>query len=77
MRQITDREKEKIKLRATYFNGVAIGFSVAGVLVPGLRYSGDPNANWTGLLIFSALGILISYVLHLVASQQLNRLPEP
>ncbi|MDX0469934.1 hypothetical protein [Sinorhizobium meliloti] len=72
---MTDRDKEKIKLRATYFNGVAIGFSVAGVLVPGLAYSSDPNANWPALLIFSAGGILISYFVHLVASHQLNSLP--
>lgn len=72
---MTDRDKEKIKLRATYFNGVAIGFSVAGVLVPGLAYSSDPNTNWLALLIFSAFGILISYVMHLFASHQLNSLP--
>lgn len=72
---MTDREKEKIKLRATYFNGVAIGCSIAGVLVPGISYSGSPDANWPALLTFSAGGILISYFLHLLASRQLNKLP--
>jgi hypothetical protein len=34
---------EKIKLRALYFNNVAVGATIAGSIVPLLAYAREPN----------------------------------
>lgn len=74
---LTDAEKEKIKLRATFINGLATGAVLIGVFTPITRAAYDPAVRGDAFLLmaFSA-GICfgLGFVLHLYATRHLNGL---
>lgn len=70
-----DSEKEKIKLRASYLNGVALIFLSLGGLGPFfLVYQTFDFSRIFPALIFVWVGGMSSWELHQLAQKQLNKL---
>lgn len=71
-----DSEKELVKLRANYFNGVALVSLGAGGLAPFLAAASDPG-NFPRLiigLVFFIIGIVFSQYFHAYAQDVLRDL---
>lgn len=74
---LTDTRKEKIKLRATFINGLAIGIVLIGVFTPITRVAYDPVV--TGDTFFFMVGsaavcFALGFVLHYYAARHLDGL---
>lgn len=68
---LTDAQKEQIKLRATFLNNIGIGVMLIGVFTPAVRVIyGDLNPQASSLwLVASPLGcFFLGIALHLTAS---------
>ena len=69
--------KERVKLRATFVNGLAIGLFTAGVLTPALATVLNPNVSPVGVLL-AFLAAIVCFVLcfipHLYATRHLAEL---
>jgi hypothetical protein len=73
-------EEEQIKARTAYLNSIASGGTVASVIVPAVGFSlglwvQSSTQAILGLLT-CAVWLLISYVLHVYALKNLERLDE-
>lgn len=74
---MTDGEKEKIKLRANYLNGVALIFMSIGGLGP--FFIAYQTFEWIKMLyslVFLWAGGMSSWELHKMAQRQLAKLDE-
>lgn len=75
---MTEVEREKIKLRSTYMNGVALIFLGLGGLGPAFALLN--TFDWTALLkafIWLWAGGMSSWEIHKIAERNLNRLSDP
>ena len=72
---MTDSEREKIKLRATYLNGVALLLLGLGGLGPLFSFlvSGGGKSIWVALIWLWAGG-MSSWEMHGLAMRQLDKL---
>lgn len=74
---MTDGEKEKIKLRASYLNGVALVFLSLGGLGPFfIAYQSLELSKILYSLIFLWVGGMSSWELHQMAQRQLSKLDQ-
>ena len=74
---MTDAEREKIKLRATYINNIAVGVFVAGVLSPIIALATQENEPPYSLplsVFVAFLCMAVSFALHLKAVEHLSEL---
>ncbi|MCP1198780.1 hypothetical protein [Notoacmeibacter sp. MSK16QG-6] len=78
---MSETEREKIKLRSTYLNGVALIFLGLGGLGPAFTLIHSLNFfEWKNLviaLIWLWAGGMSSWELHEMAARNLDRLSEP
>ena len=68
---------EKIKLRASFINSLAVGVFIAGVLSPIVTLTLREDSSEHALplaVILSALCFVISFILHLRAVEHLSEL---
>jgi hypothetical protein len=75
--KLSDALKEKIKLRASLFNGLAIGVILIGVFTPITRAAYDPAFRANDLLFVFLTAIIclaIGFALHYYASRHLEGL---
>ncbi|WP_420959495.1 hypothetical protein [Brucella sp. IR073] len=77
--RLSDAVKEKIKLRATFVKGLAIGFLLIGVFTPITRAAYDPTI-YAVAFVSMALTIIICFglgiALHYYALRYLSRLDQ-
>ena len=74
---MTETEREKIKLRSTYLNGVALIFLGLGGLGPAFAlYSSFEWKNLFMALVWIWMGGMSSWELHRMAERNLDRLSE-
>ena len=70
-------EQEKIKLRAAYVNGLAIGTFPSGAISPVIGFALRPETG-TGQMplafLITVICFILSFVLHLKATEELSRL---
>lgn len=74
---LSDAQKEKIKLRAAFLNGLAIGSVLIGVLTPVTRAAYDPSVTSSAFLfmvVTAAVCFALGFGLHSYASVHLERL---
>jgi hypothetical protein len=74
---LPDSAKEKIKLRATFVNGLAIGFILIGAFTPLTRSAYDPIIKSDVLGFMAGLTVVcavLGIVLHLYAMRELDGL---
>lgn len=77
MQELTEAQREQIKLRATYINNVAVGVFTAGVLSPIIALATQENEPIYSLPLSVLVAILcmgVSFVLHLKAVEHLSEL---
>ncbi|MGS1095131.1 hypothetical protein ACVCNR_11170 [Aquamicrobium terrae] len=77
MAEITEAQREQIKLRANYINGLAIGTFTAGALSPIIAltlHEGPTNQSLPLASFVACLCFVASFVLHLKAVEQLSEL---
>jgi len=70
-------QREKVKLRAAYVNGLAIGTFTSGALSPIIAFSLHPETgtDHVPLAVFvTVICFALSFVLHLKATEELSRL---
>ncbi|WP_420962154.1 amino acid transporter [Brucella sp. IR073] len=65
---------ERIKLLATYFNGIGIAVFAVGGFAPVISSLYSPNGPTPVLIFISLVCILVSFALHYAASNVLRRL---
>ncbi len=64
---MTDGQKEKIKLRANYWNAIAVSVFAVGGLSPVIALSlNRPKQAFMSLFIFAA-AVIASYIIHTIA----------
>jgi hypothetical protein len=76
---MTDGEKEKIKLRAAFANGLAIGIMLIGAFTPITRAAYDPSVPNNALALMALMAVVcfaLGAVLHLLATRHLNGLDQ-
>lgn len=74
---LAESQKEKIKLRASFLNGLAMGIMLIGAFTPITRAAYDPaiQASTLGLMaVLSVVCFVMSGVLHYYAMRVLNEL---
>lgn len=74
---LSDSEKEKIKLRATFINGLAIGAVLIGVFTPITRAAYDPAMKGDAFFFMAASALVcfvLGFVLHYYATRHLDGL---
>ena len=73
---LTETQKEQIKLRATFLNGVGIGVMLIGVFTPVTRLVYDTDAGihiaWIAGPMF--ICFFLALTLHLLGARQLREL---
>lgn len=74
---LTDAQREKIKLRANYVNGMAVGTFTTGALSPIIAFairadSGDSHVQLS--LLITVICFALSVALHLRATEALTEL---
>ena len=72
-------EQEKIKLRAAYVNGLAIGTFTTGVLSPiiAIALHPDDGSGYLSLAFFiTVICFALSFALHLRATEEISRLEQ-
>jgi hypothetical protein len=68
---LSDAQKEQIKLRATFLNGIGIGIILIGVFTPVTRLVYDnvqPRTSSVGLLAWPVSCFVLGSALHLAAN---------
>lgn len=72
-----ESDHEKIKLRANYFNGLAIVFAAAGAVVPAftLMFAGEFH-NYLASLLVVVFAAAFSWGMHGQAQDTLNKLDQ-
>jgi Na+/melibiose symporter-like transporter len=74
-----DIQREKVKLRAAYVNGMAIGTFTTGVLSPIIAMALRPD-NGDGYItlafLITVICFALSFALHLRAMEELSRLSQ-
>lgn len=66
---LTDAQKEKIKLRATFLNGLATGSVLIGVLTPVTRAAYDPSVTGSAFVLMAitaAVCFVLGFGLHFI-----------
>jgi uncharacterized membrane protein (DUF441 family) len=74
---LSDANKEKIKLRATFINGLAIGVVLIGVFTPIVRATYDSSVTadtFVFMAMSAAICFTLGFVLHSYAIDQLGEL---
>lgn len=74
---LSDSEKEKIKLRATFVNGLAIGAMLIGVFTPITRAAYDPAMKSDAFFFMAASAFVcfgLGFILHYYATRHLDGL---
>jgi hypothetical protein len=74
---LSNAQKEKIKLRATFFNGVAMGIVLIGAFTPITRAAYDSTIRSDALGFMAGLTVVcfvLGFVLHLHAMRHLEGL---
>jgi len=74
---LSDADKEKIKLRATFVNGLAMGAVLIGVFTPITRAAYDPAvapATFLFMAMSAAICFALGFILHSYALDQLSEL---
>ncbi|MCF3642995.1 hypothetical protein LXM94_23820 [Rhizobium sp. TRM95111] len=74
---LPDSAKEKIKLRANFINGLAIGAVLIGVFTPITRAAYDPAMKGDAFFFMAASALVcfvLGFVLHYYASRHLDGL---
>ena len=67
---LSEASKEKIKLRASFLNNLAVGFFIAGFLGPIVTaHTGDEIRIYAGIL-----SVGMSVVLHIYATRHLSEI---
>lgn len=71
---ISEGSKERVKLRATYINNIAVGFFLVGFLAPVIAAATTPSAGLVApqFAPIGILGIVLSAVLHMYAQKHLS-----
>jgi len=75
----TEAEREKIKLRAGYVNGLAVGTFTTGALSPIITFatrSGSQDGSTQLALFITVICFALSFVLHLRAVDVLSELSQ-
>ncbi|NEH57543.1 hypothetical protein GR198_17510 [Rhizobium leguminosarum] len=72
---LSERQREKIKLTASYRNGIAVGVMLIGGITAGLRLINQATPDWGSALAITVIAIVISLALHYFARAALNGLP--
>ncbi|RWN42600.1 MAG: hypothetical protein EOR96_09690 [Mesorhizobium sp.] len=74
---MTEGERERIKLRANYLNGLGLIFAAAGGIGPAILMIYRMETKWliVGLMLLWA-GLMASYELHSLAMKHLKKLDE-
>lgn len=72
---LSDGGKEKVKLRATFINNLAVGFFLVGFLGPTMDAMGLGNAGLESKPA-SIFCIVFSIVLHLMATRHLSEIDD-
>lgn len=76
---MTDGQREKIKLRATYVNGLAVGTFTTGALSPIIAFALRPDVGDGHIqlsLLITVICFALSVVLHLRAIEALTELDQ-
>jgi hypothetical protein len=74
---LSDSEKERIKLRANFINGLAIGSMLIGVFSPITRAAYDPSVIGDAFLFMAdsaAICFTLGFALHYYAARHLSEL---
>lgn len=74
---LSDADKEKIKLRATFINGLAMGAVLIGVFTPITRAAYDPMVSGDAFYLMAgsaAICFALGFILHSYATDHLNEL---
>lgn len=77
MGDLPEAQREKIKLRATYINNLAVGVFVAGVLSPIIALATqehEPIYSIPLSVLIALLCMAVSFALHLRAVEHLSEL---
>jgi len=72
---VTDAEKEKIKLRANFINGLAVGVVLIGTFTPITRAAYDPAMKGDAFLFMAGTG-LVCFALVFILTLLRNETPE-
>ncbi|WP_320176702.1 hypothetical protein [Roseovarius pacificus] len=75
---MTESEREKVKLRANYINGVAIAFAAVAVIAPlyGLVYNPTELKKFAVGIFIAFGGGMSSWELHGMAQRTLSKLDD-
>lgn len=76
---MNDAEKEKIKLRATFINGLAMGVVLIGAFTPITRAAYDPSITHDAFAFMALLTLVcfaLGFALHYYASRHLDGLDQ-
>ena len=68
---------ERVKLRATYLNGLAIAVFAVGSLAPLFSYvysASNPGRPLWSVVLLSLISLVVSVVVHYIAGYTLRRL---
>ncbi|MCQ0989182.1 hypothetical protein [Jiella marina] len=74
---MTEGERERIKLRATFFNGVGIGFWLVGTLAPITSAIYNRQATRDAFFLMAATAVIcfaVGLILHFYAASHLEEL---
>ncbi|PSJ62547.1 hypothetical protein [Kumtagia ephedrae] len=74
---LSDATKEKIKLRASFVNGLAMGVVLIGVFTPITRAAYDPTVGvdtFVFMAISAAICFALGFVLHSHAMEHLDEM---
>ena len=76
---LSDATKEKIKLRATFVNGLAMGSMLVGVFTPITRAAYDPVVTGDAFFFMAgsaAICFALGFILHSYATSHLDGLDQ-
>lgn len=76
---MSDAEKEKVKLRAAFVNGLAIGVVLIGAFTPITRAAYDPTITKDALsfmVILTVVCFVLGFALHYYATRHLEGLDQ-
>ncbi|PYE90393.1 hypothetical protein [Phyllobacterium leguminum] len=77
--KLSDAIKEKIKLQATFINGLAIGVLLIGTFTPITRVAYDPTVRpeaFVSMVLTAIICFMLGFVLHYYASRHLKGLDQ-